>query len=172
MADRLGHLPPIRKPDASSDILDILQQVRDEAEEDAGKRASVNSDTSARKDIEKSGQTELSVSKETDSVSKKKGPSKKTGSILDLSKEVEGNNLWEQFVNLCPKETKIRRSTGVQGICTQVGIERDLMATLKQCKVEGYSCNVMINAIVRSFILHYKDNFASYKKEVPATSLI
>ena len=32
MADRLGHLPPIRKPDASSDILDILQQVRDEAE--------------------------------------------------------------------------------------------------------------------------------------------
>lgn len=174
MADRLKHLPPIRKPEAPSQILDILQQVRNEASEDAAKNETANTNISPATDAHMHHKEQEHVSEEAEPSNEKKkmGPQKKNASLSDMAVKLEGDNLWEEFVNLCSEENALNRTCGYEGTCSMIRIDKDLVATLKECRVYGYTGGVLINSILRTFIIHYKEKFASFKKEVAVTSII
>ena len=43
-------------------------------------------------------------------------------------------------------------------------VDKDILATFKKYVVGGYTTQTVVNAILRSFILHYKKNFNEYRK--------
>ena len=91
----------------------------------------------------------LSITNAVPSQTKKKDKlNVKNQNINDSS--IVGDELWTSFWK-----------DGVTSFCK---IDKDILATFKRYIVEGYSTQTVVNAILRSFILHYKKEFNQYRK--------
>lgn len=83
--------------------------------------------------------------------------------------KLEGKDLWEQFVNMCESDKGLRKDLGRNGTAKLMRIENDIVDTFSMCRVNDNTITTMVNAILRSFVLHYKKNFLQYKKEKHTT---
>lgn len=87
----------------------------------------------------------------------------------DVPTTLEGKDLWDQFVNMCDSDKGLRKDLGRGGTAKLMRIENDIVDTFSMCRVNDHSITTMVNAILRSFVLHYKKNFLEYKEEKHTT---
>lgn len=93
----------------------------------------------------------------------------KTGKEADKSKNIttptslRGNTLWEQIASCCEEELKISKNAGRGGTAQNVMIEKTIFRTLQSHRIKSYSVTTMVNAILRSVLLHYKTEFLRYE---------
>lgn len=83
--------------------------------------------------------------------------------------KLEGKDLWEQFVNMCESDKELRKDLGRGGTAKLMRIENDIVDTFSMCRVNDHTITTMVNAILRCFVLHYKNNFLQYKTEKHTT---
>lgn len=76
-----------------------------------------------------------------------------------------GGVLWDLIVNSCDGEDKIPKKIGRNGTAQQVVIEKYIIRTLQAHPINGHSISTMINAILRSILLHYKAEFQKFGEE-------
>ena len=76
---------------------------------------------------------------------------------------LKGDNLWSQFVSMCDDEQQVPIEVGRNGTAGMVRVEKDLLQALRQCPVNDHSLTTMVNSILRTFFLHYKEQFIVYK---------
>lgn len=76
---------------------------------------------------------------------------------------LKGDNLWSQFVSMCDDEQQVPIEVGRNGTAGMVRVEKDLLQALRQCPVNDHSLTTMVNSILRTFFLHYKEQFIAYK---------
>lgn len=77
---------------------------------------------------------------------------------------IVGDELWTSFCKQCVYEEQLPKTVGKNGVTSFCKIDKDILATFKRYIVEGYSAQTVVNAILRSFILHYKKEFNQYRK--------
>ena len=77
---------------------------------------------------------------------------------------IVGDELWTSFCKQCVYEEQLPKTVGKDGVTSFCKIDKDILATFKRYIVEGYSAQTVVNAILRSFILHYKKEFNQYRK--------
>ncbi len=81
---------------------------------------------------------------------------------------VSGDDLWTAFCAQCVSEDQLPKTVGKEGATSFCKVDKDILATFRRYSVGGYSTQTMVNAILRSFILHYKKQFNEYRiKERP-----
>lgn len=81
---------------------------------------------------------------------------------------VSGDDLWTAFCTQCVSEDQLPKTVGKEGATSFCKVDKDILATFRRYSVGGYSTQTMVNAILRSFILHYKKQFNEYRiKERP-----
>ena len=102
----------------------------------------------------------LSITNAVPSQTKKKD--KLNVNINDSS--IVGDELWTSFCKQCVYEEQLPKTVGKDGVTSFCKIDKDILATFKRYIVEGYSTQTVVNAILRSFILHYKKEFNQYRK--------
>ena len=95
---------------------------------------------------------------------KKKNSSKTSAKVLEQPKIVNGDALWTAFWEQYATESQQPKTVGKDGVTSFCKIDKDILATFKRYIVEGYSTQTVVNAILRSFILHYKKEFNQYRK--------
>lgn len=76
---------------------------------------------------------------------------------------VPGDDLWTAFCTQCTLEDQSPKTIGKDGTASFCKLDKDILATFRKCSVAGYSTQTMVNAILRSFILHYKKEFNAYR---------
>lgn len=76
---------------------------------------------------------------------------------------VAGDELWTAFCTQCTLEDQSPKTIGKDGTASFCKLDKDILATFRKCSVAGYSTQTMVNAILRSFILHYKKEFNAYR---------
>ena len=91
---------------------------------------------------------------------KKKNSSKTSAKVLEQPKIVNGDAFWEQ----CATESQQPKTVGKDGNVSFCKVDKDILATFKKYVVGGYTTQTVVNAILRSFILHYKKNFNEFRK--------
>ena len=87
------------------------------------------------------------------------------GLLQDIhgQKEVESpvaensNSALPETSDLLPK------TVGKDGNMSFCKVDKDILATFRKYSVGGYTTQTLVNAILRSFILHYKNEFNKYK---------
>lgn len=92
-----------------------------------------------------------------------KEPDKSPGFSIPASQS--GGVLWDLIVNSCDGEDKIPKKIGRNGTAQQVVIEKYIIRTLQAHPINGHSISTMINAILRSILLHYKAEFQKFGEE-------
>ena len=106
-------------------------------------------DIHGQKEVESpvASQTDMDIPKVIPTVEKKPKKQKQdktkatpAGSIHTI----EGDELWASFSSLCEQEDQLPKNVGKDS-------------------VGGYTTQTLVNAILRSFILHYKKEFNKYK---------
>lgn len=95
---------------------------------------------------------------------KKKNSSKTSAKVLEQPKIVNGDALWTAFWEQCATESQQPKTVGKDGNVSFCKVDKDILATFKKYVVGGYTTQTVVNAILRSFILHYKKNFNVYRK--------
>lgn len=95
---------------------------------------------------------------------KKKNSSKTSAKVLEQPKIVNGDALWTAFWEQCATESQQPKTVGKDGNVSFCKVDKDILATFKKYVVGGYTTQTVVNAILRSFILHYKKNFNEYRK--------
>ena len=73
---------------------------------------------------------------------------------------IDGDELWASFSSLCEQENLLPKTVGKEG---NMSFCKDILATFRKYSVGGYTTQTLVNAILRSFILHYKKEFNKYK---------
>lgn len=76
---------------------------------------------------------------------------------------VDGDELWTAFCSQCAEEDSLPKVVGKDGNMTLCKVNKDILATFRKYAVGGYSTQTIINAILHSFVLHYKKEFSQYK---------
>ena len=76
---------------------------------------------------------------------------------------IDGDELWVSFSTLCEQEELLPKTVGKGGNASFCKVDKDILATFRKYSVGGYSTQTLVNAILRSFILHYKKEFNKYK---------
>lgn len=76
---------------------------------------------------------------------------------------IPGDDLWTSFCTQCTLEDQSPKTIGKDGTASFCKLDKDILATFRKCSVAGYSTQTMVNAILRSFILHYKKEFNAYR---------
>lgn len=76
---------------------------------------------------------------------------------------IDGDELWASFSTLCEQEELLSKTVGKDGNASFCKVDKDILATFRKYSVGGYSTQTLVNAILRSFILHYKKEFNKYK---------
>ena len=76
---------------------------------------------------------------------------------------VAGDELWTAFCTQCTLEDQSPKTIGKDGTASFCKLDKDILATFRKWSVAGYSTQTMVNAILRSFILHYKKEFNAYR---------
>jgi hypothetical protein len=76
---------------------------------------------------------------------------------------IDGDELWASFSTLCEQEELLPKTVGKGGNASFCKVDKDILATFRKYSVGGYSTQTLVNAILRSFILHYKKEFNKYK---------
>jgi uncharacterized protein (DUF4415 family) len=76
---------------------------------------------------------------------------------------IDGDELWASFSTLCEQEELLPKTVGKDGNASFCKVDKDILATFRKYSVGGYSTQTLVNAILRSFILHYKKEFNKYK---------
>ncbi|MDR0185302.1 hypothetical protein FIN92_01635 [Prevotella brunnea] len=125
------------------------------------------------------GQKEVSSpqeeSKETETLTKptpvlatpKKSKKQKLASLTQATVPtptmVDGDGLWTAFCSQCAEEDSLPKVVGKDGNMTLCKVNKDILATFRKYAVGGYSTQTIINAILHSFILHYKKEFSQYR---------
>lgn len=125
------------------------------------------------------GQKEVSSTKEEDyktdaptipppaTVSPKKNKKQKKTKSANVPSPtpiiVDGDELWSSFISQCTEEDSLPKVVGKGGNMTLCKVNKDILATFRKYAVEGYSTQTIINAILHSFILHYKKEFSQYR---------
>ena len=105
----------------------------------------------------------LSITNAVPSQTKKKDKlNVKNQNINDST--IVGDELWTSFCKQCVYEEQLPKTVGKDGVTSFCKIDKDILATFKRYIVEGYSTQTVVNAILRSFILHYKKEFNQYRK--------
>ena len=89
---------------------------------------------------------------------------KKSAKVLEQPKIVNGDALWTAFWEQCATESQQPKTVGKDGNVSFCKVDKDILATFKKYVVGGYTTQTVVNAILRSFILHYKKNFNEYRK--------
>ena len=84
--------------------------------------------------------------------------------MLEQPKIVNGDALWTAFWEQCAAESQQPKTVGKDGNVSFCKVDKDILATFKKYVVGGYTTQTVVNAILRSFILHYKKNFNEYRK--------
>ncbi len=121
------------------------------------------------------GQVEVTPKQETNTCNVPQG-SKSTSTKVRMQKssktikktemnpqQICEESLWQQFCTNCISEENIPKIVGKGGNTSFCKINKDILTTLRQYNVGGYTSQTLINAILRSFILHYKKEFCKYK---------
>lgn len=80
-----------------------------------------------------------------------------------VSVMVDGDALWTAFCSQCEEEDNSPKIVGKDGNMTLCKVNKDILATFRKYAVGGYSTQTIINAILHSFVLHYKKEFSQYK---------
>lgn len=112
------------------------------------------------------GQVEVAsiASSTSPTEAKKKNSSKTSAKVLEQPKIVNGDALWTAFWEQCATESQQPKTVGKDGNVSFCKVDKDILATFKKYVVGGYTTQTVVNAILRSFILHYKKNFNEYRK--------
>jgi hypothetical protein len=76
---------------------------------------------------------------------------------------IDGDELWTSFSSLCEQEDLLPKTVGKDGNMSFCKVDKDILATFRKYSVGGYTTQTLVNAILRSFILHYKKEFNKYK---------
>jgi uncharacterized protein (DUF4415 family) len=76
---------------------------------------------------------------------------------------IDGDELWASFSSLCEQENLLPKTVGKEGNMSFCKVDKDILATFRKYSVGGYTTQTLVNAILRSFILHYKKEFNKYK---------
>ena len=76
---------------------------------------------------------------------------------------IDCDELWASFSTLCEQEELLPKTVGKDGNASFCKVDKDILATFRKYSVGGYSTQTLVNAILRSFILHYKKEFNKYK---------
>lgn len=76
---------------------------------------------------------------------------------------VDGDELWTAFCSQCAEEDSLPKVVGKDGNMTLCKVNKDILATFRKYAVGGYSTQTIINAILHSFVLHYKKEFSQYR---------
>lgn len=83
----------------------------------------------------------------------------------ELATSAEGMTLWTQFVDNCDKDKTLRKDLGKGGTARLMRIENDILDTLQLYRVNGHDASVMINSILRTFLVRYKKQFTSFRSK-------
>lgn len=78
----------------------------------------------------------------------------------------DGDELWTAFRSQCAEEDSLPKIVGKDGNMTLCKVNKDILATFRKYAVGGYSAQTIVNAILHSFVLHYKNEFSRYKVTV------
>jgi uncharacterized protein (DUF4415 family) len=76
---------------------------------------------------------------------------------------IDCDELWASFSTLCEQEELLPKTVGKDGNASFCKVDKDILATFRKYSIGGYSTQTLVNAILRSFILHYKKEFNKYK---------
>lgn len=76
----------------------------------------------------------------------------------------ESDKLWSSFLDCCVNEEKNTYNVGKDGNASFCRISKEILNSFKRYPVEGHDLQVVVNAVLRSFLLHFKSNFKEYKK--------
>lgn len=76
---------------------------------------------------------------------------------------IDGDEIWASFSSLCEQENLLPKTVGKEGNMSFCKVDKDILATFRKYSVGGYTTQTLVNAILRSFILHYKKEFNKYK---------
>lgn len=76
----------------------------------------------------------------------------------------EADKLWSSFLDCCVNEEKNTYNVGKDGNASFCRISKEILNSFKRYPVEGHDLQVVVNAVLRSFLLHFKSNFKEYKK--------
>lgn len=79
---------------------------------------------------------------------------------------VDGDELWSAFCSQCAEEDNLPKTFGKDGAMSYCKVDKDILATFRKYAVGGYSTQTIVNAILRSFILHYKKELSQYRVTV------
>jgi hypothetical protein len=123
-------------------------------------------DVHGQKEVESLVETNSDVSapEATPSVEKKVKKQKPTkANPIGAIHLIDGDNLWASFSSLCEQEDLLPKTVGKDGTMSFCKVDKDILATFRKYSVGGYTTQTLVNAILRSFILHYKKEFNKYK---------
>lgn len=78
---------------------------------------------------------------------------------------VNGDALWESFVNGCDYEEAISKVVGRNGNAGWCPVDKKILSAFRRCRVNGHSIKDMVNSVLRQFIIHYHGQLSLYKQE-------
>lgn len=111
--------------------------------------------------------TEITVTPVTEPAVPQKPRKQKQANTAKATKQpsaiVDGDQLWTAFFSQCAEEDLLPKTVGKDGNMSLCKVDKDVLATFRKYAVGGYSTQTIVNAIFRSFILHYKKEFSQYK---------
>ncbi len=125
-------------------------------------------DIHGQKEVESpvASQTDMDIPKVIPTVekkSKKQKQDKTKATPAGSIHTIEGDELWASFSSLCEQEDQLPKNVGKDGNMSFCKVDKDILATFRKYSVGGYTTQTLVNAILRSFILHYKKEFNKYK---------
>lgn len=94
---------------------------------------------------------------------KKQKQDKTKSTLVGSIHMIDGDELWASFSSLCEQENLLPKTVGKEGNMSFCKVDKDILATFRKYSVGGYTTQTLVNAILRSFILHYKKEFNKYK---------
>jgi uncharacterized protein (DUF4415 family) len=86
-----------------------------------------------------------------------KSTNKKNSKVASPSSAAE-KDLWSQFLEYC-KSTSYANGDSIK----TVRIDNDIHETLRLNSVNGHNITTMVNAILRAFLMHFKDQVLAHK---------
>lgn len=136
------------------DIMTLLKEVQSEpwSPRDLVSPRKKNNPVTGQKDKEKSTKAEPTKTKKA-----------KGDTPAPVNEDPAADSLWNDFTMACDNIASQHLTTGKNGNATMVKITNDLAETLRRHKVNGHNVMVMINAMIRIFILKNKKHFARYE---------
>lgn len=83
-------------------------------------------------------------------------PSEEPSQAAQFPAEEADDRVWKTFITYCATNSVLTTKQ------IQVPIDEDILNTLKACNIGGRTQRTKVNAILRSFIMTYKENLKAY----------